>query len=229
MTLVCRKKPCPAGWDDAVSPVVGVMLMLVVTIIIAAIVSSFASGMGGSREKAPVTSLKFNILAGEPNNNPSTVIGVTTHVPQFVQMENIGGETLYTRDLQIVTTYTVPETYGSKTLEHRGKVIKHTIDGSLTPGGTNAWDKDADPFIPQVNNEAAEVIMGPGSTQEKKFGEIHLRPGGILYRLERNAFLGFDVMDRETFGFKEGSVVHITVIHKPSGKFIYDKDVVVRW
>lgn len=31
--------------NDAVSPVVGVMLMLVVTIIIAALVSSFASGL----------------------------------------------------------------------------------------------------------------------------------------------------------------------------------------
>jgi len=39
--------------DDAVSPVIGVMLMLVVTIIIAAIVSSFAGGLGSSTEAAP--------------------------------------------------------------------------------------------------------------------------------------------------------------------------------
>lgn len=215
MTLVHRKKPRPARRDDAVSPVVGVMLMLVVTIIIAAVVSSFASGVGGSREKAPVTSLKFDIRAGET--------GTT------VRIENTGGETLYTRDLQIVTTYTVPKTYGGTTLTNAGRIIKHTIDGSLPSDGTAAWDINADPFIPQVNNERDSVVMGPGSTQELRFGEVHLRPGGMLYLMKRNPFLGFDAADRETFGFKEGSVVHITVIHKPSGKFIYDKDVVVRW
>ncbi|MFW5638140.1 MAG: type IV pilin [Methanoculleus sp.] len=39
--------------DDAVSPVIGVMLMLVVTIIIAAVVSGFAGGLMTSREPAP--------------------------------------------------------------------------------------------------------------------------------------------------------------------------------
>ena len=39
--------------NHAVSPVVGVMLMLVVTIIIAAIVSAFAGGLSESNDKAP--------------------------------------------------------------------------------------------------------------------------------------------------------------------------------
>jgi FlaG/FlaF family flagellin (archaellin) len=39
--------------DDAVSPVVGVMLMLVVTIIIAAVVSGFASGVINSQKATP--------------------------------------------------------------------------------------------------------------------------------------------------------------------------------
>jgi len=198
------------------------MLMLVVTIIIAAVVSSFASGVGGSREKAPVTSLKFDIRAGETSSIDIIDKGTVVHI------ENVGGETLYTRDLQIVTTYTVPKTYGGTTLTNAGRIIKHTTDGSLTPGGENAWDKNADPFIPQISNEDMAVVMGPGGTQERKFGEVHLRPGGML-NLEKNAFLGFNTTDRETFGFKEGSAVQITVIHKPSGKFIYDKEVVVRW
>lgn len=44
--------------DMAVSPVVGVMLMLVVTIIIAAVVSAFAGGLGGSTSKSPQVSLE---------------------------------------------------------------------------------------------------------------------------------------------------------------------------
>ncbi|WP_292410662.1 MULTISPECIES: type IV pilin N-terminal domain-containing protein [unclassified Methanoculleus] len=200
--------------DDAVSPVVGVMLMLVVTIIIAAVVSSFASGIGGTNEKAPVASLGFDVRAGEKGT--------------VVHMENLGGEALYTGDLQIVTTYTLPEAYGTAKLGNASKTIKHTTDGSLPSDGTAAWDKNADPFTPQVSNENQNVVLGPGDTQARKFGKVILRPGERL-KLSRNPFLGFDATERNKFGFQEGSVVHITVIHKPSGKFIYDKDVMVRW
>ncbi|MBQ4134541.1 MAG: type IV pilin N-terminal domain-containing protein [Methanocorpusculum sp.] len=43
--------------EDAVSPVIGVMLMLVVTIIIAAVVAVFASGVGMDSEPAPATAV----------------------------------------------------------------------------------------------------------------------------------------------------------------------------
>ncbi|MDD1702033.1 MAG: type IV pilin N-terminal domain-containing protein [Methanoregula sp.] len=45
-------------YEDAVSPVVGVMLMLIVTIIIAAIVAAFAGGSLGTTEKAPVATIQ---------------------------------------------------------------------------------------------------------------------------------------------------------------------------
>lgn len=44
--------------EDAVSPVIGILLMLVVTIIIAAVVSSFASGLTGGQAKAPQASIE---------------------------------------------------------------------------------------------------------------------------------------------------------------------------
>jgi FlaG/FlaF family flagellin (archaellin) len=43
--------------NEAVSPVVGVMLMLVVTIIIAAVVSAFAGGLASDESQAPVATL----------------------------------------------------------------------------------------------------------------------------------------------------------------------------
>ncbi len=39
--------------EDAVSPVIGVMLMIVVTVIVAAVVSAFAGGMSTSESKVP--------------------------------------------------------------------------------------------------------------------------------------------------------------------------------
>lgn len=53
------------GMDDhAVSPVVGVMLMLVVTIIIAAVVSAFAGGLSESTAKAPQLSIGAEVHDG---------------------------------------------------------------------------------------------------------------------------------------------------------------------
>jgi FlaG/FlaF family flagellin (archaellin) len=47
--------------DDGVSPVVGVMLMLVVTIIIAALVSAFSGGLASAQQKAPSLSATTEI------------------------------------------------------------------------------------------------------------------------------------------------------------------------
>ncbi|MBP2134057.1 hypothetical protein J2128_002023 [Methanomicrobium sp. W14] len=51
---------------DAVSPVVGVMLMLVVTIIIAAVVSAFAGGLAHTQSKAPQATISatFSVSQG---------------------------------------------------------------------------------------------------------------------------------------------------------------------
>ena len=54
--------------EDAVSPVVGVMLMLVVTIIIAAVVAAFAGGVMTSQEPAPSAIVKpddYNFVSFE--------------------------------------------------------------------------------------------------------------------------------------------------------------------
>ncbi|WP_052418820.1 type IV pilin [Methanolacinia paynteri] len=52
--------------DSAVSPVVGVMLMLVVTIIIAAVVSGFAGGFAEGQTKAPQATIQgeFSVTSG---------------------------------------------------------------------------------------------------------------------------------------------------------------------
>ncbi|HJJ48821.1 MAG TPA: type IV pilin N-terminal domain-containing protein [Methanocorpusculum sp.] len=49
-----------SGKDDAVSPVVGVMLMLTVTIIIAAVVAAFAGGLGGGMQSTPSATFSVN-------------------------------------------------------------------------------------------------------------------------------------------------------------------------
>ena len=47
--------------EDAVSPVIGVMLMLVVTIVIAAVVAAFAGGLATETEATPITVLDVDV------------------------------------------------------------------------------------------------------------------------------------------------------------------------
>ncbi len=75
--------------DDAVSPVVGVMLMLVVTIIIAAIVSGFAGGLASGTSK-PV---QATIKADYSQSNGMTI----THT---------GGDTINTLQTKIIVAPT---------------------------------------------------------------------------------------------------------------------------
>ena len=51
--------------EDAVSPVIGVMLMLVVTIVIAAVVAAFAGGLATEAEPVPAAVLDADVYAGD--------------------------------------------------------------------------------------------------------------------------------------------------------------------
>ncbi|ADN37205.1 conserved hypothetical protein [Methanolacinia petrolearia DSM 11571] len=68
--------------NSAVSPVIGVMLMLVVTIVIAAVVSAFSGGFIDGQTKAPQANVKgtFSISGG-------------------MTITNAGGDSLATKDL----------------------------------------------------------------------------------------------------------------------------------
>lgn len=72
--------------ESAVSPVVGVMLMLVVTIIIAAVVSGFAGGLGGGTGKAPQASV-------------DCAVDLVSH--QFI-FEHKGGDAFPLKDVKVV-------------------------------------------------------------------------------------------------------------------------------
>ena len=76
--------------NRAVSPVVGVMLMLVVTIVLAAVVSSFAGGMAEVSEKAPQLTIT---TSWKIDDNKITV-------------QHAGGDPVAPDDIRIVlTTY----------------------------------------------------------------------------------------------------------------------------
>ena len=70
--------------EDAVSPVIGVMLMLVVTIVIAAVVAAFAGGLGSDVEMAPTAALDIDVTSDGK-----------------VKIESLSGESLIANDIEV--------------------------------------------------------------------------------------------------------------------------------
>ncbi|MFC6955449.1 type IV pilin N-terminal domain-containing protein [Halorubellus litoreus] len=50
--------------EDAVSPVIGVILMVAITVILAAVIGAFVLGIGGSQEQVPQASISFEYDGG---------------------------------------------------------------------------------------------------------------------------------------------------------------------
>lgn len=112
--------------NEAVSPVVGVMMMLVVTIIIAAVVSAFAGSSMDSQHKAPQATIqgKFSIGTG-------------------MEIIHMGGDALATNDL--VFTVRNSPVFGTNLEQVTAQTIDKTIivDGKGRPldygdGSTNS-------------------------------------------------------------------------------------------
>ena len=141
------------NFEEAVSPVVGVMLMLVVTIIIAAVVSAFAGGMGGSTEKTPQASIDAKITTSGGTNADQIVM----------TFEHLGGDPIPTKDMKIITYYTVPSTGKTIVKETTYKSRAATIWGS----------KVMVPFL----NDASKGYAGAPAVD---FGNFTFKSGDVL-------------------------------------------------
>jgi FlaG/FlaF family flagellin (archaellin) len=96
--------------DAAVSPVVGVMLMLVVTIIIAAVVSAFAGGMGSEQHKTPQVTMNVKSVIQSIGGTTDPDTAELTYPTGFtaangLMFENTGGDTFSLNDIDIQLQY----------------------------------------------------------------------------------------------------------------------------
>ena len=100
--------------DDAVSPVIGVMLMLSITIIIAAVLMAFAGGMADTKPSTPSVDLSAEFVkSGE---------GIV------LRLSHNGGDALNPKDIK-VTAYAASASSSGEQL-----IIKDII------GDDNAWN-----------------------------------------------------------------------------------------
>jgi flagellin-like protein len=74
--------------EDAVSPVIGVILMVAITVILAAVIGTFVLGLGGSTTSAPQASFTFELA---DTGTADCTLGSSS---QLVSVTHDGGDTI---------------------------------------------------------------------------------------------------------------------------------------
>lgn len=137
------------SYEGAVSPVVGIMLMLVVTILIAAVVSAFAGGLSGSQSKTPQA-----IVSGDFSQSRGMVIN------------HDGGDVLAATDLKIIISPT--NTWGAGSEGSAWEINKSVMEtnGTIWSDAQYQKVKKFGPgdqiFINQSGLLTFQQIMGGG-------------------------------------------------------------------
>ena len=170
--------------DDAVSPVIGVMLMLVVTVVIGAAVTIFATGVVGETEAAPVAVLDVKIYtnypalyyAGKPN-----LFGPDLHIT------HVSGDNVDTKDIELRFSWTHKDGSGKDCSHYSAYSAEGMTEYiSSNPGGD--W------ISPANFGEAAGIDSNGGGNRyqalyvkmsggrgtwglDHYFGEVTLTPG----------------------------------------------------
>ena len=231
--------------DKAVSPVVGVMLMLVVTIIIAAVVSGFAGGLiSGNNQKTPSLTMDVKIA------NTGTWTG-----SGFSAMVTSVSDPISTGDLKITTSWKASNgVVGGNT-----SLAKTANARYLVPGSGSSQRAMGAPF---GSGPGVQVYNPTAPKPEQQFGNYTLMEGTGLYAMPfgstsgaaiggypgssaiegygvttpyvyntTGAYYSIDAMQGVLGGgwenLRAGDTVSVRIIHVPSGKTILQKDVAV--
>jgi len=178
--------------EDAVSPVVGVMLMLVVTIIIAAVVSGYAGGLlgGNSNQKTPSMIMDVTIT----NSTAGTTFAAT--------VQSIS-EPVPTSKLKISTSW----------------AKNSTIYGGAD---TNTTSKVPYGFGPGITGD---IETSSPYNLNQYFGNYTLKQGTGL--IVDSASDMASILGSKYAYLNPGDIVTVRVIYTPTGKAIFQKDVVV--
>ena len=137
--------------ENAVSPVVGVMLMLVVTIIIAAIVSAFAGGAVSGVSKVPQASItgKFSVSNGlEIDHSGGDAVPLTTTVFTIYDGDTFGIN-LKQKTSQVLNRSLITDINGNSLLTSSGAYnITAFLPGTaLYIAGTNSGCQSLQPTL----------------------------------------------------------------------------------
>lgn len=209
--------------ENAVSPVIGVLLMLVVTIIIAAVVSGFAGGLSSNQQKTPQASIIANsfTINGARDTDSSGTYGQGIPVPNndgtaadiYITFEHKGGDSFNLANVEIkVSSMQKPNE-------------KSTVSNAQTPLTT-----------PPGSGSIGDKSLITGFSQSWSKYIERLPDHGTILKAGDTFILHADYATRNSAGVKtvnwlyeggkypffinEGDVLMYEVIDKPTGKTI---------
>jgi len=203
--------------DEGVSPVVGVMLMLSVTVIIAAIVSAAAGGLSGTEKKSPSAILEVHFY-----DNRSYSGGAFSS--DTMTIEQVSGTPLQTKDLSI-STY-----FRNSSMLVKGSLMgeKYVEVGSQNCGVLfiNNPDRFGDPRQ-SLDTTGYQSWFG-NSSAVLMAGDVLVTPAQYLGSSNNTALHQILAIDPDADpAYRAGAVVNVKIVHIPSGQVIFDKDVVI--
>ena len=218
--------------EEAVSPVVGVMLMLVVTIIIAAVVSAFAGSAVGGTQKAPSANVEIHVKNGGYSSTSyfsMKVLGVSDPIP--------------TKNLKVITSWTTTDrttgkavSGGNTTYSGLGSASSQddsTYSSFSVPtgygAGVNGWANSTN-HVPaaQWGNFTLTSGTATSDSPSSDYGNSTYSVSQYQYPTSHT---GIDpiqaILGGQWYDLKAGDVVTVRVIDIPSGKEIADQQVTV--
>jgi len=223
--------------EEAVSPVVGVMLMLVVTLIIAAVVSGFAGDLASSQKKTPTITMTTEIV----NTGYYYGSGITMRVISV-------SEPISTQDIKIVTDWVAKDGERSSTvvLPNTPNVNYGSYDFTApfaTGPGVESFGmnnvKTTDQYYGNYTLTAGTLMRaypagawGPGS--DESVGGYGVTTPTYEYKDGTGFTVSTDsdfiqgVLGKNWNHLRAGDVVNVRLVHIPSGKVIYNEEVKVR-
>lgn len=136
--------------DDAVSPVIGVILMVAITVILAAVIASFVLGLGDTTETTPTATIDFE-QDGEVGSG-SAASDAT------VAIIHNGGDTLEGGNLDVKTDWSSPSfsTSISSSSYSAGSTIAEVNIGS----GSNAGSGDEIRLVYESSDGESSSTLG---------------------------------------------------------------------
>jgi len=240
--------------ERAVSPVVGVMLMLVVTVIIAAVVSGFAGGlMGSGKESAPTLTMDVKVVN----------MGSWSGSGFFATVTSVS-EPIATKDLKIVTSWTAanggnPVSNGRTVIPNGSSNIDVLFNPATTLTGTYVAPFGSGPGT----GNGTETVSGIDSKRDfsapgQQFGNYSLMTGTTISAFpcgaddadssSTSATEGYGVVKIGRFDYSPGvtgtdavtavlgsgwknlrigDTVNVKVIYVPTGSVIFNRNVLV--
>ncbi len=187
--------------EDAVSPVIGVMLMIVVTIIIAAVVSAFAGDLSSGSEKktTPVASIQCQIM------KPDDTDAVLT-------MKHLSGDAIDTKYVRIIVSYT-----DSAGTPHQKRTSGYTASGLIDSEGATTTA-----FVPYLT----DAKIGDAGDTATNFGNFVWVPGEIISTGSANGFTG--ITGIAPVNLRVGTTINVKLVDTHTQKAIIDQDVIVQ-